>query len=234
MAPGNVQVVANIGTEAFLSWKPIPCSHQNGKIGHYLVKCEYMLPSGKIVEKNSRVYGGLTGIALHLLLRNTHYSIRVAGANRAGVGIFSTPIALVTAGGGQKIYKKENIKPVRNTVLTLLSQFYISGRPGRVDVTSTHSTSNSVTIQWTPPLDENNLPHEVRLKCTFRIGIRTCITRKACRSRTSWTIEDLPSDAVLHFSLKAVNMRGDEGPSTYVTLRTKNLGEHFTSIIEKL
>ena len=47
-------------------------------------------------------------------------------------------------------------------------------------------------------------------------------------SCTSWTVDNLKSDVVVHFSLEAVNRKGLKGPSTNTAVRTKPVGENAT------
>ena len=89
-------------TQADLSWKGIPCCHQHGTILRYIVRRDYTLPDGAIMETESSTLGNLLEVSLLDLRPNTDYIVRVAGVNCAGIGVFSYPVALVTAGGKQK------------------------------------------------------------------------------------------------------------------------------------
>ena len=102
MAPRKVKILTIKKTEAVLSWKSIPCPHQNGRILHYLIRYDYVFPSGIMVEMESRTLGNIMRITLTDLRPNTDYSVRVAGVNHAGIGIFSLPLALITQGGEEK------------------------------------------------------------------------------------------------------------------------------------
>ena len=87
---------------AELSWNAIPCPHQNGIIQHYLIVYDYVLPNGTLVEGHSRTLGNILRITLLDLRPNTDYVVRVAGVNHGGVGVYSSPLALITPGGKKK------------------------------------------------------------------------------------------------------------------------------------
>ena len=98
-APRNVQIVSVAEKEAVLSWEPIPCSHQNGKIFNYVIRYDHEVLPENALEHESRIDGDQLGITLGHLRPNTDYTVRVAGANSAGIGVFSLPKALITLGG---------------------------------------------------------------------------------------------------------------------------------------
>ena len=101
---------------------------------------------------------------------------------------------------------------------------HCSDCPGTVNLTSTESTCSSVTIAWMLPLDENDLPHIVELKYSYNLTKQVTIRKMV--SCTSWTVDNLKSDVLVHFSLEAVNRKGVKGPTTYATVRTKPIGEN--------
>ena len=103
---------------------------------------------------------------------------------------------------------------------------HYSDCPGCVKLTSSKSNCSSVTIAWTPPLDENDLPHIVRLHYSYHLSKKVTVHEMV--SCTSWTVDNLKSDVVVHFSLEAVNRKGLKGPSTNVAVRTKPIGENVT------
>ena len=99
-SPKNVKIHWTYRTSAYVSWKAIPCHHQNGRILRYLVKYDYELPNGTFVEQQSETSSwNSLGITFNNLLPNSNYSLQVAGVNDAGVGPFSPPLQLVTRGG---------------------------------------------------------------------------------------------------------------------------------------
>ena len=97
--------------------------------------------------------------------------------------------------------------------------------PGQVIVTSSTSTSESVTIKWLAPLDENREPHQVEIKYYYKDRFQKKTKRKQTLLSTSWTIFNLKSDQLVRFRLKAINRSGIAGPITYVTIRTKHCGK---------
>ena len=44
-------------------------------------------------------------------------------------------------------------------------------------------------------------------------------------SCTSWTVGNLISNVLVHFSLEAVDGGGQKGPGTYITVRARPIGE---------
>ena len=99
MAPGNFKIASVTDKAAVLSWESIPCSHQNGKILSYVIRYDHEVLPENALEHESRTDGCQLGIILSHLRPNTDYSVRVAGVNSAGIGIFSLPKALITLGG---------------------------------------------------------------------------------------------------------------------------------------
>ena len=86
-------------TYAELSWKQIPCCHQNGIIGHYLILYDCILPNGTVVEDKARTKGNILKGKILNLHPNTEYVVKVAGVNRAGPGVSSWPLTVITPGG---------------------------------------------------------------------------------------------------------------------------------------
>ena len=97
----DVQVMHIKGKVAILSWKPVPCCHQNGAILCYYIEYETFVPDGSVVYSDSTV-GEVRQITLRELRPNTKYEARVAAVNSAGVGNFSPPVELITPGGKKK------------------------------------------------------------------------------------------------------------------------------------
>ena len=116
------------------------------------------------------------------------------------------------------------VKVVLFFVFFVFVFFFHSACPGKVAITSSESTCHSVTIHWISPLDENHIPYEVRFKYSYKKENRLVTFRKIVTC-TSWTIENLPSDLSVNFSLKAMNKRGVKGPSTYFTIKTRKPSE---------
>ena len=58
-----------------------------------------MVQPEKLVEQESQVDGNQRVATLSQLRPNTDYTVKVAGATDAGVGVFSLPVALITDGG---------------------------------------------------------------------------------------------------------------------------------------
>ena len=98
-APKDVKILSIKRTSAELSWKTIPCHHQNGKILWYLVRHDYELPNGTFAVQQSETFWDALDVTLINLRPNRKYTVKVAGVNEAGVGVFSSPIPLITPGG---------------------------------------------------------------------------------------------------------------------------------------
>ena len=98
--PENVKVMDVTKETINLSWKSIPCHHQNGKILRYLVKYSGLTPSGIEMEYESQTKDCQPKITLsEHISPNTEYSVRVAGVNYVGIGEFSLPVSAITQGG---------------------------------------------------------------------------------------------------------------------------------------
>ena len=104
MPPQDVKILFVGWTEAVLSWKPIPCRHQNGKIIHYLVNYHDCLPTKFGSRHISTTVENKFGITLDNLNPNTRYVIKLAGVNAGGTGPFTFPISFITGGGRQEMF----------------------------------------------------------------------------------------------------------------------------------
>ena len=98
-APEDIQIERITLKKLILSWKPIPCSDQNGNILQYIVKYLYQEVSEGIRVHIARTHGRQLGIVLRNLRSNTKYIVSVAGVNIADIGVFSFPIVAITHGG---------------------------------------------------------------------------------------------------------------------------------------
>ena len=70
------------------------------------------------------------------------------------------------------------------------------------------------------PLDENDIPYEVRIRLFYKEQHRTesgsLIAPSTCRRLT---FPDLPSDVPVKFSLAAINKQSKAGPSAHKMIR---------------
>ena len=98
-SPSEVKVMVISTTTASVSWKSIPCSHQNGMVRFHLVRYVHSLLSGEIVEGRVRSASNHPRAKLCNLRPNTNYVVMVAGWNSGGLGPFSSPVTFVTPGG---------------------------------------------------------------------------------------------------------------------------------------
>ena len=98
-APVNMKIVSVTKRETILSWEPIPCSDQNGKILYYVIRYYHQEVPETVLEHESQTDGNQLGITLRHLRPNTDYNATIAGANGAGIGVFSSPIVVITHGG---------------------------------------------------------------------------------------------------------------------------------------
>ena len=98
-APQDLKILWIEETSAKLSWKAIPCSHQNGMILRYLVRHDYELSNGTFATQQSETFLNSLETTLMNLRPNRKYDVKVAGVNEAGIGAFTLPIQLITQGG---------------------------------------------------------------------------------------------------------------------------------------
>ena len=94
-APTDVKVSFDSSTSITVQWGSVPCIHQNGQITGYSVQYVAVGSSetgSEMVSGDSS--GGTTTISG--LTRRTMYTVQVAAVNRAGTGVYSTPLAFET------------------------------------------------------------------------------------------------------------------------------------------
>ena len=78
-----------------LTWDEIPCSNQNGPLLHYNIS--YTPDGGKTTTAALSIGSDqLTG-----LMACTNYTLMIAAENDAGIGDYSSPVAVITSGSGK-------------------------------------------------------------------------------------------------------------------------------------
>ena len=219
-APRELKILRVMDTYAELSWKTIPCCDQHGIIGHYWILYDHILPNGTMVEEESKTLGNFLEITLLNLRPNTEYFVRVAGVNGAGPGASSLPLALITTGGKKMGLFKQSPRCFINAVLFRIA------RPGKVYISSVNSTCHSVTIDWVLPLDENDIPYDVKLKYSYTTKrLPETFYENVSGALARCVVENLPSDTSVKFSFRAITKKERKGPPTYYTVKTKKPSE---------
>ena len=204
--PRYVFAFSVLETSAIVAWRPIPMIDHNGEILYYLIKYQPLSHTEESFEQERKVTADELTLTLSLLEPNSTYIVTIAGVNEAGVGVFSPPLEFTTQASNE---------------IRLPGSCHLSV-PGRVVVTSTTSTFDSITIEWLPPCDENNHPLNIFLQYSYEEGSRQVVFQREM-SYPRWTVRNLDSGLDVHFSLKAINIWGKEGPSTKVTVRTADI-----------
>ena len=100
-------------------------------------------------------------------------------------------------------------------------------------ISSIISTCNSVIIDWVLPLDENDIPYDVRVRYSYTIKVLPVTFSKTISGggykpfARSFQVEfvDLPSDTSVKFSFSALSKKETIGPATYYTIKTKKPSE---------
>ena len=89
-------------------------------------------------------------------------------------------------------------------------------------ITSVETTCHSITIHWISPLDENDIPYEVKVEFSYKEKRqKRAGSVVASFIHTRWMFQNLPSDVPIQFSLAAINKRLKAGPSVHTTIKTK-------------
>ena len=94
VGPALLQVLLVTSSSITIRWEPVKCIHRNGQITGYLVKYgNPTTPNTHILSVSENVNEtNLLG-----LIPGTNYSIQVAAANTAGVGVYSEEVTVKTA-----------------------------------------------------------------------------------------------------------------------------------------
>ena len=95
-----------------------------------------------------------------------------------------------------------------------------SVRPGRVEITSTETTCNSIIIHWISPNDENGIPYELRVRYSYKEPhqTRTSDIVIASSEERNLTVRDIPRNVPVKFSLAAINKKSKAGPTVQTTI----------------
>ena len=92
-APTSVRVSEVTFSEITLQWEIIPCLQQNGDITGYSVR--YYVGDG-YTEKMTVSGGNTTEVTISGLASSSAYSVKVAGVNTGGTGVYSDPLNVTT------------------------------------------------------------------------------------------------------------------------------------------
>jgi hypothetical protein len=90
--PNDVQIKVGV-FGMIVTWRPVDCSHQNGKITGYTI--QYYI-QGNEERNDEMVLKNRTNFTITELQPSTPYIIRVAAVNSAGTGVYSidTPMTM--------------------------------------------------------------------------------------------------------------------------------------------
>ena len=91
--PKDIEVVSQTLYTITISWKPVDCAQQNGKITGYIVEYQEMEDRD---EKRTNVTVNGTHCTLRDLQSATTYVIKVAAKTSAGVGVFGNLTASIS------------------------------------------------------------------------------------------------------------------------------------------
>ena len=91
-APVDLTLLSATSSSITLQWMAVPCIHQNGNITGYMIEYEEVddksgalsMNISIVGSQNRMIAGSITG-----LRPLTHYDIRVAAVNSAGIGPFT-------------------------------------------------------------------------------------------------------------------------------------------------
>ena len=91
-APVDLTFLSATSSSITLQWKAVPCIHQNGNITGYMIEYEEVDGENGTLRMNISIVGGqkeMTSGSITGLRPLTHYDIRVAAVNSAGIGLFT-------------------------------------------------------------------------------------------------------------------------------------------------
>ena len=99
-APVDLTFLSATLSSITLQWKAVPCIHQNGNITGYMIAIEYEeVDESEAIRMNINIIGSQNTMTSITGLRPlTHYDIRVAAVNSAGIGPFTNSSNASTLG----------------------------------------------------------------------------------------------------------------------------------------
>ena len=109
VAPLYVEVFVENSTTVTVTWGPVDCVHENGKITHYSVRYREVDRSkhdsggsgwnNGLIEMVSEDPSGEITTILSGLTKETVYTVEIAAQNTAGIGVYSNPKSFQTPNG---------------------------------------------------------------------------------------------------------------------------------------
>ena len=100
-----MEVLVENSTAVTVTWGPVDCVHENGKITHYSVRYREVdsskHDSGGSGVNNEMVSGDPSGgmTTISGLTKETVYTVEIAAQNTAGIGVYSNPKSFQTPNG---------------------------------------------------------------------------------------------------------------------------------------
>ena len=93
-APNGVEEVSTASNSITVRWEEVDCLLRNGMITGYTAQA---VRNG-VVEGTASVGGDARQATISGLAPSTEYSVQVAAVNSAGIGLFSSPITVMSSG----------------------------------------------------------------------------------------------------------------------------------------
>ena len=100
-APVDLTFLSATSSSITLQWRAVPCIHQNGNITGYMIEYEEFDDESGALRMNISIVGSqmrMTTGSITGLRPLTHYDIRVAAVNSAGIGPFTNSSNASTLG----------------------------------------------------------------------------------------------------------------------------------------
>ena len=111
-APVDLIFLSATSSSITLQWKAVPCIHQNGNITGYMIEYEEVVDENEAPRMNVSIVGDqkeMTAGIITGLKPLTHYDIRVAAVNSAGIGPFTNTSNASTIGIALYTHKPFNV-----------------------------------------------------------------------------------------------------------------------------
>uniref|UniRef100_T1J0I1 Neogenin n=1 Tax=Strigamia maritima TaxID=126957 RepID=T1J0I1_STRMM len=191
--PQNVTLEAASSTSIIVRWEPPPKGSQNGIITGYKIRYKQ---KGNRRGDTVTTDGNRRLFALIKLERGAEYSVRISAQTVNGSGPATDWM-------------------VAETFQNDLNESKVPDKPGSIKV---RPNSNSITVSWTPPRNQNIMVRGYTIG--WGIGIPDIYTKLLDGKQRFHTIENLQPSSEYVISLRAYNQMGDGHP-IYETVKTR-------------
>ena len=153
-APVDLTFLSATSSSITLQWKAVPCIHQNGNITGYMIEYEEVDDENEAPSMNKSIVGDqkeMTTGSITGLRPLTHYDIRVAAVNSAGIGPFTSSSNASTSGITKYTHTSIHDQWVRIIIVVVLIQLHsitsYSDCPGyRSSESGSDTYSKSTTV----------------------------------------------------------------------------------------